>query len=129
MQLYGWTQELISDGTLKLVNGTKYGLVGRNGAGKSTLLRAVAEGMIPVPSHLQVIHVEQEASPDAAGRALQTVLDTDKERTYLLNLEKKMLDEELDNTVDGIDLNEVYERLDEISSDDAEARAGGISAG
>lgn len=127
VQLYGGTQELISDGTLKLVNGTKYGLVGRNGAGKSTLLRAVAEGIIPVPSHLQVIHVEQEASPDARS-ALQTVLDTDKERTYLLNLEKKMLDEELD-TVDGIDLNEVYERLDEISSDDAEARAGGILGG
>ena len=34
-------------------------------------------------------------------------------KTYLLNLEKKMLDEGLD-TVDGIDLNEVYERLDEI---------------
>ena len=127
VQLYGGTQELISDGTLKLVNGTKYGLVGRNGAGKSTLLRAISEGTIPIPSHLHVIHVEQEASPDARS-ALQTVLDTDKERTYLLKLEQKMLDEELD-TVDGIDLNEVYERLDEISSDDAEARAGGILGG
>ena len=57
IQLYGGTQELISDGTLKLVNGTKYGLVGRNGCGKSTLLRAIAEGMIPIPSHLHVIHV------------------------------------------------------------------------
>ena len=127
VQLYGGTQELISDGTLKLVNGTKYGLVGRNCAWKSTLLRAISEGTIPVPSHLHVIHVEQEASPDARS-ALQTVLDTDKERTYLLSLEQKMLDEELD-TVDGIDLNEVYERLDEISSDDAEARAGGILGG
>ena len=127
VQLYGGTQELISDGTLKLVNGTKYGLVGRNGAGKSTLLRAISEGTIPIPSHLHVIHVEQEASPDARS-ALQTVLDTDKERTYLLKLEQKMLDDELD-TVDGIDLNEVYERLDEISSDDAEARAGGILGG
>ena len=127
VQLYGGTQELISDGTLKLVNGTKYGLVGRNGAGKSTLLRAISEGTIPIPSHLHVIHVEQEASPDARS-ALQTVLDTDKERTYLLKLEQKMLEEELD-TVDGIDLNEVYERLDEISSDDAEARAGGILGG
>ena len=127
IQLYGGTQELISDGTLKLVNGTKYGLVGRNGCGKSTLLRAIAEGMIPIPSHLHVIHVEQEASPDTRS-ALQTVLDTDKERAYLLDLETKMLDQNLD-IIDGIDLNEVYERLDEISSDDAEARAGSILGG
>ena len=127
VQLYGGRQELLSDATLKLVFGTKYGLVGRNGTGKSTLLHAISERTIPVPSHLHIIHVEQEAEPSDKS-ALQTVLDTDEERNYLLNLEKIMLEEEKDKH-EGIDLNEVYERLDEIGSDEAIARAGGILGG
>ena len=49
VQLYGGRQELLSDATLKLVFGTKYGLVGRNGTGKSTLLHAISERTIPMP--------------------------------------------------------------------------------
>lgn len=59
--LSGGKQELLSDATLKLVHGTKYGLVGRNGTGKSTLLHAIAERTIPMPPHIHIIHVEQEA--------------------------------------------------------------------
>ena len=127
VQLYGGRQELLTDAVLKLVHGTKYGLVGRNGTGKSTLLHAIADRLIPIPEHLHIIHVEQEASPSDKS-ALQTVLDTDEERNYLLKLEQKLLDEELDSW-QGIDLNEVYERLDEIGSDEAIARAGGILGG
>lgn len=127
IQLYGGRDELIQEGVLKLVFGTKYGLVGRNGCGKSTLLRAISERVIKLPEFLHIIHVEQEASPDERS-ALQTVVETDTERLYLLNLEKRMLDEELDQ-IDGIDLNEVYERLDEIDADTATARAGQILGG
>ena len=127
IQLYGGRDELIQDGTLKLVFGTKYGLVGRNGCGKSTLLRAISERVIKLPEFLHIIHVEQEAHPDSRS-AIQTVVDTDQERLYLLDLEKRMLDEELDQ-IDGIDLNEVYERLDEIEADSATARAGQILGG
>ena len=127
VQLYGGRQELLSDATLKLVFGTKYGLVGRNGTGKSTLLHAISERTIPMPPHLHIIHVEQEAAPSDRS-ALQTVLDTDEERTYLLELERIMLEEDKDKH-EGIDLNEVYDRLDHISSDDAVARAGSILGG
>ena len=109
------------------MHGTKYGLVGRNGTGKSTLLHAISDRLIPMPSHLHIIHVEQEAKPSDKS-ALQTVLDTDEERNYLLKIEQILLDEDKD-THEGIDLNEVYERLDEIGSDEAIARAGGILGG
>jgi ATPase subunit of ABC transporter with duplicated ATPase domains len=127
IQLYGGRQELLTDATLKLVHGTKYGLVGRNGTGKSTLLHAIADRVIPMPEHVHIIHVEQEAAPSTKS-AIQTVLDTDLERNYLLDIEKILLDEEKDSH-EGIDLNEVYERLDEIGSDEAIARAGGILGG
>jgi ATPase subunit of ABC transporter with duplicated ATPase domains len=127
IQLYGGRDELIQDGMLKLVFGTKYGLVGRNGCGKSTLLRAISERTIKMPEFLHIIHVEQEAQPDERS-AIQTVVETDQERLYLLEMEQRMLDEELD-VIDGVDLNEVYERLDEIDADSAYARAGQILGG
>ena len=127
IQLYGGRQELLTDATLKLVHGTKYGLVGRNGTGKSTLLHAMSTFPIPMPEHRPIIHVEQEAAPSTKS-AIQTVLDTDLERNYLLEIEKILLDEDKD-THEGIDLNEVYERLDEIGGDEAIARAGGILGG
>ena len=127
IQLYGGRDELIQDGTLKLVFGTKYGLVGRNGCGKSTLLRAISERAIKVPEFLHIIHVEQEAQPDERS-AIQTVVETDQERLYLLEMEQRMLNENLD-VIDGVDLNEVYERLDEIDADSAHARAGQILGG
>ena len=142
VQLYGGKQELLQDATLKLVHGTKYGLVGRNGTGKSTLLHAIAERTIPMPEHIHIIHVEQEAAPSDKS-ALQTVLDTDAERDYLLKIEKILLEagdqQEFDDegnpvgkvkdTHEGIDLNEIYDRLDEIGSDEAIARAGSILGG
>ena len=127
IQLYGGKQELLTDATLKLVHGTKYGLVGRNGTGKSTLLHAISDRVVPMPDHLHIIHVEQEAAPSHKS-ALQTVLETDQERLYLLEVEKILLETEKD-THEGIDLNEVYERLDEIGSDEATARAGSILGG
>jgi len=142
VQLYGGKQELLQDAVLKLVHGTKYGLVGRNGTGKSTLLHAISERTIPMPDHIHIIHVEQEAAPSDLS-ALQTVLDTDAERNYLLEIEKILLEAgdaaefdengepigKVKDSHEGIDLNEVYDRLDEIGSDEAVARAGAILGG
>ena len=49
VQLYG-RQELLSDATLKLVFGTKYGLAGRNGTG-SPPCSTPSRRTIPVPPH------------------------------------------------------------------------------
>jgi len=68
--------------------GFKYGLVGRNGVGKTSLLRAIANGELNhgIPEFLNVVHVEQEIAGDDRS-ALQTVLDADKERSWLLKQE------------------------------------------
>ena len=81
-----YTAELLQDAVLKLVHGTKYGLVGRNGT-KSTLLHAISERTIPMPDHIHIIHVEQEAAPsderasDGAGhgRGAETTFSRSKD--------------------------------------------------
>ena len=40
--------------------GCRYGFVGRNGLGKTTLLRMISEKQLMIPSHISVLHVEQE---------------------------------------------------------------------
>jgi ATP-binding cassette subfamily F protein 3 len=47
---------------LTLAYGHRYGLVGNNGVGKSTLLRALSRRELPIPTHISILHVEQEVS-------------------------------------------------------------------
>ena len=114
---------------LALNHGRNYGLVGRNGVGKTTLLRSLSEGLIALPSYLNVVHVEQEVEGDGTG-ALETVLRADGEREWLLQVEQALVagDEETEARL-KISLNEVYERLEEIDSDNAESRAAQLLAG
>jgi ATP-binding cassette, subfamily F, member 3 len=53
---------ILADTTLTLSYGHRYGLVGRNGIGKSTLLRALSRRDLAIPTHISILHVEQEVS-------------------------------------------------------------------
>jgi ATP-binding cassette subfamily F protein 3 len=53
-------KRILSDTTLTLAYGRRYGLVGQNGIGKSTLLRALSRREVAVPIHITILHVEQE---------------------------------------------------------------------
>lgn len=53
-------QRILTDTTLTLAYGHRYGLVGNNGIGKSTLLRALSRREVPIPTHISILHVEQE---------------------------------------------------------------------
>ncbi len=56
-------QRILTDTTLTLSYGHRYGLVGNNGVGKSTLLRALSRREVPIPTHISILHVEQEVLP------------------------------------------------------------------
>ena len=124
--------ELLYNTTLKLVHGVNYGLIGRNGVGKSTLFRNIANKEIKIPEFVFVMHVEQEIEGDDTS-VVNSVVKSDKEREYLLDVEARILEldpeEHPEQQVDGIGLMEVYERLDEIDSDNAETRAALILTG
>ena len=60
--------------------------------GKSTLLRAIACRQISIPDMFHIVHVEQECTGDDRT-ALQTVVQADQEREWLLKMEKDLVDE------------------------------------
>ncbi|CAG8521892.1 5413_t:CDS:10 [Acaulospora morrowiae] len=138
-------KRILTNATLTLVYGRRYGLVGRNGIGKSTLLRTMSRREISVPTHISILHVEQEMVGDDTS-AIQAVLSADIWREHLLNEEinlnekinelEKLLGGESD--IDSIEnekeainsrLKEVYQKLEEIESDKAESRAAAILSG
>lgn len=53
-------KRILTETSLTLAYGRRYGLVGQNGIGKSTLLRALSRREIAVPTHITILHVEQE---------------------------------------------------------------------
>lgn len=72
-----------------LACGRRYGLVGRNGLGKTTLLRLISSKQLKIPSHISILHVEQEVVGDDTI-ALQSVLECDTVREKLLKREKEI---------------------------------------
>lgn len=56
---------ILTDTTLTLAYGHRYGLVGNNGVGKSTLLRALSRREVAIPTHISILHVEQEVRPNS----------------------------------------------------------------
>ncbi|XP_062146458.1 ABC transporter F family member 3 [Alnus glutinosa] len=141
-------RDLIVDGSITLSFGRHYGLVGRNGTGKTTFLRYMAMHAIDgIPDNCQILHVEQEVVGDDTT-ALQCVLNTDVERTQLLEEETRLVAQqrelefedalgksngELNKVIDkdaiSQRLDEIYKRLDVIDADSAESRAASILAG
>ncbi|XP_078696551.1 ATP-binding cassette sub-family F member 3-like [Branchiostoma floridae x Branchiostoma belcheri] len=125
---------LLQNADLHLAEGRRYGLVGRNGIGKTTLLKMLSSGELRIPSHLSVLHVEQEVVGDDTT-AVDSVLESDLVRSSLLQEEREltaMLNSTSPSTLDGrgsARLGEIYAKLEEIEADKAPARAAQILNG
>ncbi|KAK1030733.1 ATP-binding cassette, regulator of translational elongation [Friedmanniomyces endolithicus] len=142
-------KRILTDTNLTLAFGRRYGLVGQNGIDKSTLLRALSKREVAIPTHISILHVEQEIAGDDTP-ALQAVLDADVWRKHLLREQEKLTKElaeleaerssmadtsadaaKLDKHREGLDitLSDVQGKLSEMESDKAEPRAASILAG
>lgn len=142
-------KRILADTNLTLAFGRRYGLVGQNGIGKSTLLRALSKREVAIPTHISILHVEQEITGDDTP-AIQAVLDADVWRKHLLKEQEKITKElaeleaersqmadtsgdaaKLDHQREGLDitLSDIQGKLAEMESDKAEPRAASILAG
>ncbi|XP_029442340.1 ATP-binding cassette sub-family F member 3 isoform X2 [Rhinatrema bivittatum] len=122
---------LLTGAELNLSAGRRYGLVGRNGLGKTTLLKMIASRSLRIPSHISILHVEQEVAGDETS-AQQSVLECDTLREGLLQEERVLTARINAGKADGsesVRLSEIYSKLEEIEADKAPARASIILAG
>lgn len=123
---------LLRDADLRVAYGHKYGIIGPNGTGKSTLLRHISGRHLPLPSHIRILHVEQEVVGDETI-ALDAVLSADEERILLLKEEAELKPISQENSTRALKANErlieVYDRLKAINAYSAEARASAIMSG
>lgn len=118
--------ELLQDTMLELNCGRRYGLLGLNGSGKSTLLSVVGNREVPIPDQIDIFHLTREM-PASNKTALECVMEVDEERVRLEKLAEELVDCPEEDAQEQ--LMDVYERLDDMSADTAEARAAHILHG
>ena len=97
-----------------------------NGSGKSTILSAIGNREVPIPMHIDIYHLSREI-PSNDKTALESVLDVDEELKHLENECERLA--HCEDVESQERLNDIYERLDELGADKAEARAGRILHG
>lgn len=98
---------LITDSTLELSYGRRYGLLGENGCGKSTLLKAIAAREFPIPNHLDIYLLNEGAPPSELGALEWVVKEAENELERLDKLAEKLLEEEGPESQVLIDLYDV----------------------
>ncbi len=119
-------RDILSKASAAVPPRARVGLIGRNGAGKSTLVKAIIgeiepdEGSVDMPRRTRLGYIAQEA-PSGAKSPFDTVLESDVERTQLL--------EEAETCTDPDRLGDVHERLLAIDAYTAPARAARILIG
>ncbi|KAI4806484.1 ATP-binding cassette, sub-family F, member 2b [Pseudochaenichthys georgianus] len=117
-------QELLTDTSLELNSGRRYGLMGLNGTGKSMLLSAIASREIPIPEHIDIYHLTREM-PTSDKTALYCVMEVDEQRIMLEREAERLASEDSECEK----LMELYERLEELDAAKAEVRASRILHG
>ncbi|KAL3154860.1 hypothetical protein ABBQ38_011402 [Trebouxia sp. C0009 RCD-2024] len=112
--------ELIQDCTIELTIGRRYGLLGQNGCGKTNFLQCLANREVPIPEHMDLYHLCEEAAP-TDRTALETVVDYIKDEVARLTAQEEQIMTDFgpeDERLEGI-----YERMEELDPTKFEVEA------
>jgi len=119
--LAAYGRELIKDTQIEFTIGRRYGLIGANGSGKSTFLRCLAQREVPIPDHIDIFYLDEEAEKSDMT-AMEAVL-TDA-RIELKRLESTA--EKVQETEGGDSdvVQDLYARIEDLDEKTFEVRAG-----
>ncbi|KAI9885022.1 MAG: ABC transporter ATP-binding protein arb1 [Watsoniomyces obsoletus] len=117
---------LITDTTLELTYGRRYGLLGENGCGKSTLLKAIAKREYPIPEHVDIYLLNEGAPPSNLGALEWVVKEAENEMDRLDKLAEEIL--EKDGPESPV-LEDLYERMENMDPSTFQTRASLILTG
>lgn len=126
---------LIEETEVVINYGNRYGFIGPNGSGKSTIMKAIAARSIPIPDAIDIYFLDQEYEA-CEKTALQAVFevqdevnDLEKQAEALNNKLAEVADDEEAMEAIQMQLEMVYEKLDDLDVNTAEARASTILFG
>ncbi|GFH58749.1 ATP-binding cassette, subfamily F, member 2 [Chaetoceros tenuissimus] len=126
---------LIEETEVVINYGNRYGFIGPNGSGKSTIMKAIAARSIPIPDAIDIYFLDQEYEA-CEKTALQAVFevqdevnDLEKQAEALNNKLAEVADDEEAMEATQMQLEMVYEKLDDLDVNTAEARASTILFG
>ena len=85
---------LITDSTLELNYGRRYGLLGENGCGKSTILKAIDKREYPIPEAVDIYLLNEGAPPSDLGALEWVVKEAENEMERLDKLAETILEDE-----------------------------------
>ena len=118
---------LVENGSIELNYGQRYGLLGANGSGKTTFLEALANREVPIPQHIDLYLLKEEAPPSNMTASEFILAEA---RKKVEELEKEI--EELsvsDNPGDEMVLQQKYDQLEELEPEGMQARVSNILVG
>ncbi|KAI4091185.1 MAG: hypothetical protein LQ344_004298 [Seirophora lacunosa] len=117
---------LITDTTLELNYGRRYGLLGENGCGKSTLLKAIDKREYPIPQHVDIYLLNEGAPPSELGALEWVVKEAENEMERLDKLAEEILEK---NGPEDPILEDLYERMETMDPSTFQTRASLILTG
>lgn len=126
---------LIEETEIVINYGNRYGFIGPNGSGKSTIMKAIAARSIPIPDAIDIYFLdhEYEACEKTALQAVyevqDEVQDLEQQAEKLNNRMSEVADDEDAMAFVQQQLEMVYEKLDDLDVNTAEARASSILFG
>lgn len=126
---------LVEETELIINYGNRYGFIGPNGSGKSTIMKAIAARAFPIPDAIDIYFLDAEYEA-CEKTALQAVFEVQDEVNDL-EQQAERLNHKMTEVADDIEavtaiqsqLELVYEKLDDLDVNTAEARASSILYG
>ncbi|KAG0286609.1 hypothetical protein BGZ96_009300 [Linnemannia gamsii] len=114
-------RELISNTDIDLNFGRRYGLIGANGSGKSTFLECLAAREVPIPEHIDIYLLQEEAAPSEQN-AIEAVMTEAKHEVERLERQVEDILAEVDGAENPL-LDDIYDRIEQLDPSTFETRA------